>query len=458
MNTTTRLVPFAGATRRNTRLKRPAAMLLLLLACAQGALTLTSAPGEKSASPQTLRLGTRTFTITQKTRDGTPVINMWKAQTPTSNQSKACGFPVLKDAQHADVWKPASRREGAFNHYAALFFHNGRFFAMWGNHWFGENCPGQRVLFSTSKDGRSWSPPAELFPPPGTVGPKDNKSIYLTPDRWVAIDGKLYAIAYVHRAGIYPIAREVSGDASRLGEPFLLDELPPKGALPRFLPEPRINKTLGAKIRQWYVDNDMVCWWAHSERTIPSRGIDKARLIEPFAFRSKHGMVVCMRDYSSYGGSGGGDAIASNRIYASFPDGKGSWSPMYPTDIPDSHSRAQALRLPDGRVLLVGNQIASRFDKGIYLERDPLTLAISPDGEYFTKVFALRAGAASGARPKHRFKTMPGAPDIVGSGPPGYGYASMIVHDGMLYVLYSVNKEDMAITSVPLASLAIGAE
>ena len=419
--------------------------LLTIRQCAifAGAALALGALGAQSA-PQTLKLGTRTFTSTEKTLLGTPVIPMWKAQMPTSNQAKACGFPVLKDARHVVVWRPSDLRDGAFNHYATLIFHNGRFYAMWGNHWHGEDGPGQRVLYSSSEDGIKWAPPAEIFPPPGPILPRGEDGPYMNPDRWVEVDGKLYAVAYVHRPGSYPIARELAGDGT-LGEPFLVRDLPAKATLPKFMPAPLRNPEIAAKINKWYGDNDAVSWWsrvpdAAGER-IPARGVDGAKLIESFAFRSKHGKVAFFRDYSF--AKEGKTGRPSNRIYASFDDGKGGWSVPYPTDIPDSHSRAHALTLPDGRVLLVGNQVASRFDSGLFLSREPLTLAVSPDGEFFTKVFALRTDVLK----KHRFSNITGRLVI------GYGYPSMIVHNGMIYVLYSVNKEDMVITSVPLGSI-----
>lgn len=423
----------------NTSPKRFGAVSLVLI------LWTLAFTGAAFGETRVLQLGTRTFTVNRTTSDGIPVIHFWKAKMPTGERSNAAGFHVLKEAEHFDVWKPTDRSEGVYNHYAALFVHEGRFYAMWGNHGHRENGGGQRVLFSMSEDGRVWKSPAELFPPPGPI--KEGRGMYLAPDRWVEVDGRLYAVVYVHGSGAssYPIARELADKGARLGDPLLLrDDLPKKARLPEFMPTSSYHSVSAKKIDQWYEENDTISWWArHDNKGIPYQGVDGAKLIESFAFRSKEGMVACMRDYSTH--AKGSDRRSSNRIYACFSDGKGGWSAMYPTDIPDSHSRAQVRRSPDGRLLLVGNQIAPRFDEGLYLVRDPLTIAVSPDGEFFTDVYALRSGGE--AVPKHRFTGTPG------SGPAGYGYPSMVLHDGMIYVLYSINKEDMAVTIVPLASI-----
>jgi len=418
------------------KIGRIALLLALPLLCSGLALA-------QSGETETLKLGTRTFTITEKTPDGTPILHFWQAKMPTSDQTKAVGFPVLKEAQHFDVWKPAGLEEGVYNHYACLILHNGLFYASWGNHSFGENGPGQRVLYATSLDGKTWEAPQELFPAPGPVLPRGERGVYLCPDRFVEVEGKLYAVAYVFGSigtNLYPIAREVDG--SRLGEPFLLKEIPSNVTLPQFMPASTYNPVLAQKIQKWYKDQDAISWWAYSEKIgIPNRGINDAALIESYSFRSKDGLVAFLRDYSTHAKVN--DRKSSNRVYACFEDGNGGWSAVYPTDIPDSHSRGQAIKLSDGSVLLIGNQIAHQFDKGLYLKRDPLTVAFSPDGTYFTNVFALRSAGEAGI--SHRFS------DIPGSKPAGYGYLSSITHNDTLYVCYTVNKEDIAISIVPLS-------
>jgi len=393
----------------------------------------------------TITLGTRTFQYNEVTPRGIPVIPMWKAQMPTNDRENAAGFPILEDAKHYYVWQPTTPEEGTFNHFAALFFHNNRFHAMWVNNWHCENCAGQRILYSSSKDAMEWTSPVELFPSPGPVLTRGERGLWLASDRWAVVDGKLYAVVYVFGTGShsYTIAREIAHDGT-FGTPFPLRQISERAAVPEFMRRPRFNSELSQKFNNWYKINDEVSFWAYNDNIgLPSRGIDETRLLESFAWRSKQGMVIGLRDYSTH--TRDNVLVSSNRIYVSFPDGKGGWTAAYPTDIPDSHSRAQARRLSDGRVLLVGNQIAHKFDEGIYLSRDPLTIAVSPDGEFFTKVFALRSGGQDGTR--HRIQRLPG------QGPTGYGYPSMIIHNDMIYVLYSINKEDMAITVVPLSAI-----
>ena len=391
-----------------------------------------------ATAPFQLQLGQHTFEITQTTARGTPVINMWKAQMPINDRQNAAGFPVLNNAEHHLVWAPRSRAEGAYNHYACLIFHNGHFYAMWGNHEFGEDGPGQRILYSISTDAITWTPATELFAAPGPVLPASESGIHLKPDRWVKVEGKLYAVVFVGTT--YPIARQVTPNC--VGEPFLLKNISANQQLPSYMNR-RTPPSIAEKIEQWYIDNDVVTWWARSAHTLggrtPSHSVDNAPLIETFSVRSDYyGKLVFYRDNT---------ATAQNpsyRLYVSFEDGNGGYTEPYPTNIPDIPSRAEALRLPDGHVLLAGNQTAFRFDQqptGMY--RDPLTIAVSPDGKDFTKVFALRTGAP----PTFRFS------GITGRGAGQFSYPSMIVHNGKLYVLYSVNKEDMAISIVPLSAI-----
>ena len=225
-----------------------------------------------------------------------------------------------------------------------------------------------------------------------------------------------------------------------LGDPFLVEPLPANGSLPVYMGD--VNPTqllpVADKIKDWYLQNDQISWWADASQGVPRKSVDNASLIESFMYRTKEDeLVLMLRNWGTPG-----NPVHNNRMYVSFKKGAGGWSATYPTDIPDAPSRAQALRLADGRVLLIGNQNAPYFDAALYLDRDPLTISVSEDGYTFDKVFSFRTGSPS----TFRFSG-------IGGRNPGFAYSSSIVRDDFLYTLYSVGKEDMAISRVPLSAL-----
>ena len=312
---------------------------------------------------------------------------------------------------------------------------------MWGNHPLGEDAPGQRVLYATSDAWGKWSEAKELFPAPGPVLPRTEKGIHLKPDRWAVIDDVLYAITYVHGAKVYPIARTVN-EKGEFGQPFLVENLPDGGKLPVYMQDlaSATAPPIGIRLRNWYRENDQISWWAADTWGVLRTAIDSHKLIESFIYRAKDGgLVLMLRDWGT-----SQNPVHDNRMYVSFNDGAGGWGIPYPTDIPDSPSRAQAISSGDGTVLLIGNQNAYSFDQALYLDRDPITVSVSKDGYKFDCVYALRIDAPK----KYRFAGIKGR-NL------GYAYPSSIILNGWLYTLYSVGKEDMAITRVPLTALGL---
>ncbi|MFA5712848.1 MAG: exo-alpha-sialidase [Bacteroidales bacterium] len=396
--------------------------------------------GQATEEEITIEIGSLQVSTSKFTPRGTPVVPMWNTQMAKGDLRQGAGFPILQEAQHAMVWQPSSKEEGAYNHYSSLIFFKGKFYAMWGNHPFGEDGPGQRILFSTASRWDSWSGTKELFPAPGAVLSRKEKGIHLKADRWVIVDDTLYAVVFVHGAGIYPIARSV-GENGELGEPFLLENLPAKGSLPLYMGNSAKEGTAtGQKILEWYRNNSQISWWAGKKWGVERRGVDGAKLIESFSYRAKDGTVVLMlRNWGTPT-----NPVHNNRIYVSFKRGNKGWSTPYPTDIPDSPSRGQALSLEDGRVLLIGSQNVELLDKALYLDRDPLTLSVSSNGFSFHKVYALRTNSPK----SFRFKG-------VGGRNPGFAYTSSIVERDTLYTLYSIGKEDIAITRLPLSVLEL---
>lgn len=414
------------------------AYIVMMCSCACSKKSTAANPVDREKEVE-IKVGSRTLKTTRFTKQGTPVVPMWKAPMATVDIRNGAGFTKLTAAEHAYVWQPAVKEDGAYNHYACLIFYKGAFYAMWGNHSQGEDAPGQRVLFSRTTNWKEWSTATELFAAPGPVLPRTEDGIHLKPDRWAIIDDELYAIVYVHGAGRYPIAKKVDQNGT-IGEPFLVEALPANASLPAYMQSvsPTQLQPIAGKINDWYLQNDQISWWDDAAKGVPRKAVDGSNLIESFMYRtSENEQVVMLRNWGTPS-----NPVHNNRMYVSFKKGTGGWSAPYPTDIPDAPSRAQAIRLPDGRILLIGNQNVTHFDAALYLDRDPMTISISKDGYVFDKVFSYRTGSPS----TFRFSG-------VGGRNPGYAYSSSIIHEGFLYTLYSIGKEDMAISRVPLSAL-----
>src|SRR5690606_17763882 len=146
---------------------------LSLIVCCQASIAYNKTVSEPSYSEVqdsiAFQVGSKTIKTVKKTNDGAPVVPMWNTRLATDDLRSGAGFPILKEAEHARVWQPSTREEGAYNHYACLIHHKGKFYAMWGNHELGEDAPGQRVLYATSDTWGQWTDVAELYPALGRV-------------------------------------------------------------------------------------------------------------------------------------------------------------------------------------------------------------------------------------------------------------------------------------------------
>ncbi len=365
------------------------------------------------------------------------------------------GFPILTDAKHTTIYA-ATKDIGGYNHHAQLTWHDGKFYGMWSCHPHGEDGPGQRVLYATSPDAENWSEISELFPAPGPVRPSEQMGVVLTAFQWLELDGALYAVAGCHenigftdfdqklppvperdqdhpgraRKGYSQLARSVAGDGA-LGPIFPFRDCLPKLAFPV-----TTKAETGARLAQQSTGERLPAWDFEGVLGYP-KAVEGHRLCEPTVYRREDDKLVMLLR----------DCIYSHRMYCSvFDNAAGVWPRATPTDIPDSPSKSCCLRLDDGRILLIGNQMADAFDNPDEIKhhkRDPLTVAVSEDGGHtFNKVFALRCGVQ-----QYRIE------NVKGRGGGGQ-YPSAIVHDGVLYVLYSMGKEDIAISAAALADLA----
>ena len=385
----------------------------------------------------------------ETTAKGTPVAHMWACPRPDPAKLGA-GYAILTQAKHVRLYR-ATRQTGGYSHHSHLTVHRGRFYAMWSNHPHGEDGPGQRVLFATSADGVSWEPWEELLPPPGPVKEWNGTGLAFSAGGWLVHDGRLHA-----RAGCYAnVGFENSERSSVSARRDRQHPFRKRRHHCSFAREVHLDGSLGpifALGRRTPDSSEMTCPYRALDSDAGMKGIaavlrasrhprrptadDTNRLCEATWYRAKDGGHVCLLRDDTY----------SHRMYVSTSSDGRVWATARPTDIPDSPSLSTTLTLADHTVLLIGNHMAPKFDnphERKHYQRDPLSVAVSVDGYLFTRVYALRTG-----QQEFRVKG-------VGGRGGGAQYPSAVVHKGVLYVQYSMGKEDVWVSSAPLADLGL---
>ena len=110
-----------------------------------------------------------------------------------------------------------------------------------------------------------------------------------------------------------------------------------------------------------------------------------------------------------------------------------TWTPPVVTNFPEAGARHHGLRLSNGLyALLVNPNPESRI---------PFSIAVSKDGLVYDRIANVRTEQTK-ARWEGRAKSA------------GYHYMRGFEHDGRLYTIYSVNKEDIEVSIIALAELS----
>ncbi|MCK4678949.1 MAG: exo-alpha-sialidase [Bacteroidales bacterium] len=347
----------------------------------------------------------------------------------------------------------ATPETGTFSHHSHITYFNGVFYACWDNHVRDENGSGQRGLLRRSRDQcKTWTLVEELFPSLDEKVPASEAYIHTrfqTSNGFAVVDSMLYALTDVaewtgpsirhrRRISLIRLCRFINPDGT-LGKIFRLRSDPPD-PVEGFHGYPAGEPVLVEKINKYLSlpNNELQLNFTVSHPVSD----DNHRLSEPTsAWKLGDGTWVKLyRD----GGIKNASSLKeieeskSRRNYASFSFDVGkSWTTPTRTNFPDAYARTNAGIFPNGQIYVINNVLPLSTKKG---GRILLAISLSKDGLIFDRVAVIRF-----LSPPKRYE---GRAKAV-----GYQYPHSVVVGNNLWVIYSVNKEDIQLTRIPLAEL-----
>ena len=327
------------------------------------------------------------------------------------------GFEVYPGAETFTVFR-AEEEMDLYANGAVLAKFQGRFYCMWQASERDEDSPDTHLVYAVSDDAEHWSAPMDLSGQGCTSG------------RWWNAGDSLVAYVNVWPEGLVPRGGEAWYRASADGLEWspmrpvrMADGRPLAGVLEQD-PHRFGNRIVGAahfqpglQVRPLFTDRpDGVTGWVKAAfEATPSK--TQTRELEPSVFRRKDGaLVMVFRDQES----------SFRKLAAVSYDRGETWSKAVETAFPDSRSKQCAGNFPDGTPFLIGNP-------GPRKDRSLLILATASDGETFAEAWILRDNP-----PERRFEGK--------AKTQGYSYPKAYVDEDFLYVAYSVNKEEIAVT------------
>jgi hypothetical protein len=397
-----------------------------------------------------------------------PACQSGQRQGETSTYSDVMKLPVLQWTAWGDPMNfrydftgdydviplyMADPDNGAFSHHSYITWYDGVFYAAWDNHIRDENGSGQRGLMRRSYDGgQTWTDLEELFPPQDEMLPAATAMIgrrYQTLNGFVVVDGMLYAMSDVAdwegpsirdrvRVSIGRLCRAISPDGS-VGDLFWLAAEAPEPvsgfeAYPAGDPDQVAKINHNIKLPGNEIQLDFTIRKPRSD--------DNHRMTEPVpSYRLSDGTWVKI-----YRDMGLADAQSleeeedtkSRRNYVafSFDDGH-TWTTPTRTSFPDACARSDAGMLPDGQYYVINNMLPLSTKLG---GRMLLGISLSYDGLNYDRAAMLRFPAPT-QRYQGRAKAI------------GYQYPNSVVVGDDLWIMYSVNKEDIELMRISLSEL-----
>ena len=403
--------------------------------------------------------------VTKQANDRWPEIQWSSTWNPAPDQP---GYPLLENASHFHV-HVASVKSGSYNHHPQLTRIGDQFVAAWSNHLTGEDGPGQKVIGAVSADGESWQSLGTLFDSPDHVRKSYENGRFLTAAPFVRVRDRTFAVAILTESVGYgrldtPVTgnppsvvktpefgklimkahgyliREVK-DSGTFGPIFWFGETKPEpiegfDSYDTFdqTPEVNVSRAVAFEIFEQLTQPLSLCPWDFNRAETECIAADGSILCEPATLLGpEQTLVRYLRDLKG-----------SKKLYVQFSDDFGtSWSLATKTQIPDAPSKSRVGQLPDGTWFLIGNQVIAPH---LY-KRDPITIGLSKDGVVFERAHSIRWKS-----PQFKVPTQQKKSDGRGW---GFQYPDFEIHNGFLWTIYSVNKECVDVSRIPIEDISL---
>jgi hypothetical protein len=354
-----------------------------------------------------------------------------------NNYQDTIGLPHLK-IERSMIFSP--EKEWLYNHHPAITAFKDKWIAIWSDGMIDEDSPGQRVVFSISKDFKKWSAPRELASPSkdfkGVLNVLTAAGFHQFNDTLVAyygeyekdrtythlwaktsIDGLHWSVPIDMHVPVNPNHGPTMVQGGRLiisGNftfPYTDDHTGLSGwKMSSFYPDSLYNQ-----------DNPATFYSPAEKMGLPP-------LCEGSFFQTDNKVIHMLLRVTGKGWKG--------KLWLTESKDNGErWSRPVETNFSDNDSKFHFGRLPDKRFYYVGIPDTLR-----HYDRNPLVLALSEDGKYFNKQYII-ADDLYTLKKKGLWKGGQ------------YGYPATMVYKGFLYVIISRQKESIEAIRFNLSQL-----
>ncbi|MEO2023771.1 MAG: exo-alpha-sialidase, partial [Pirellulaceae bacterium] len=324
--------------------------------------------------------------------------------------------------QHRMIYR-ASETGYKFCHHPQLVVFQDRCYAMWSNGILAEDTPGQRILYCSTSDGTNWTKPRVLTDHDAGKGICVAAGFRVHEKQLIAhytvTGGTNFHPATALYARLSSDGKQWS-PARRITSGFFIN--PPlqlaNGHL--VIGGEHVGEQRATARMRMLVTRSPAGLSGWRQAKIAVNDLKVIGYAEPNMYQRQDGTVVMpLRNYSGY------FYVATSR------DQGQSWSTPVKTNFPDSTARFALGKFPDQTVYLINNPGPKQFDRHL------LAISTSTDGRTFKRSWIIRSEPT-----KMRY---PGKNKL-----DGWQYPHAIVWKSFLYVAYSINKEDVAVTRIPL--------